>query len=132
MEFLIIAHDCHTLCCSVGGIADLLVIAQSTTNKLVAGKHFKLMIGKDFHCSIVIINFDHSATTIDTKQHFHHVDLLHLLTELNMTTGSTIPIKKRKKTENKSGGMLSSDFVHDNLLCKLAVGDDHCLHITWG
>ena len=45
MEFLVRAHDCYTLGCSVGGIADLLVTAQSTTTKLVAGKHFKLMVG---------------------------------------------------------------------------------------
>ena len=44
VEFLIRAHDCYTLGCSVGGIADLLVTAQSTTKKLVAGKHFKLMV----------------------------------------------------------------------------------------
>ena len=53
MEFLIRAHDCYTLGCSVGGIADLLVMAQSTTNKLVAGKHFKLMVGKSFIFSIL-------------------------------------------------------------------------------
>ena len=45
MEFLIRAHDCYTLGCSVGGIADLLITAQSTTSKLVVGKHFKLMVG---------------------------------------------------------------------------------------
>ena len=45
VEFLVRAHDCYTLGCSVGGIADLLVTAQSTTTKLVAGKHFKLMVG---------------------------------------------------------------------------------------
>ena len=48
VEFLIRAHDCYTLGCSVGGIADLLVTAQSTTSKLVDGKHFKLMVGIDF------------------------------------------------------------------------------------
>ena len=48
VEFLIRAHDCYTLGCSVGGIADLLVTAQSTTTKLVAGKHFKLMVGYAF------------------------------------------------------------------------------------
>ena len=44
VEFLIRAHDCYTLGCSVGGIADLLVTAQNTTSKLVAGKHFKVMV----------------------------------------------------------------------------------------
>ena len=37
VDFLVRAHNCYTLGCSVGGIADLLVMAQSTTTKLVAG-----------------------------------------------------------------------------------------------
>lgn len=62
MELLIRSHDCYTLGCSVDGrlviavlmvvtshtnivgIGDVLVVAQNWVQKLVEGKHFKLMV----------------------------------------------------------------------------------------